>query len=84
MRRDSSFCAKCVRYNIFTNGAPCHVVTAFDTSLPDPRKCYRENMKKVWSLWKKNWHMIGRIWSSYLTPRCDSHVWSRRSTVCSL
>jgi len=22
MRRDSSFCAKSVRYNIFTNGAP--------------------------------------------------------------
>jgi len=26
MRRDSSFCAKPVRYNIFTNGAPYHTV----------------------------------------------------------
>jgi len=26
MRRDSSFCAKSVRYNIFTNGAPSIVL----------------------------------------------------------
>jgi len=50
MRRDSSFCAKPVRYNIFTNGAPYHTVltlllrsfaekkvsvAAFQLTLPD-------------------------------------------------
>jgi len=28
MRKDISFCAKSVRYNIFTNGAPYDVVEA--------------------------------------------------------
>jgi len=29
MRRDSTFCAKSVRYNIFTNGAPYVVFSSF-------------------------------------------------------
>jgi len=34
MHRDSSFCAKSVRYNIFTNGAPSQSRTA---AVCDPR-----------------------------------------------
>jgi len=39
MRRDSSFCAKSVRYNIFTNGAPyASEIALFSSAWPAAKR----------------------------------------------
>jgi len=53
MHRNSSFCAKSVRYNIFTNGNPLVVAVRTGVGVPQSRRwirhrdCPRFSMMKV-------------------------------------
>jgi len=70
MRRDSSFCAKSVRYNIFTNGAPQASATVLVCVVVNNSSCPTvKNNNTAYHAFGKYW-IQARGFLNYLLKYC--------------